>query len=194
MDTVTSSSVAKAQELLTDIIERSELLVDLGYSSLIFNSKDLAEDVIEIFQTLDQDYVQFQETVLRLASKVEHPEQLWSLLHMVENARDIGESTLRLADVVLHGLPTHEILHSIVQMSDEALVRIGVAEQSKLAGKTLGEIRLQDQTGMRVIAIKRGEAWIHGPDRDQKIEAGDLLLAKGPIESESQLKKFALGG
>ena len=44
---------------------------------------------------------------------------------------------------------------------------------------------------MRVIVIKRGEAWIHAPDGKSRIEADDVLFARGPVEGEELLRKLA---
>ncbi|MBS7643738.1 PhoU family transcriptional regulator [Candidatus Bathyarchaeota archaeon] len=181
----------KAQDLLCSILDESELLIDLAYSALIFNSKDLAEDVVEMYRNVDGMRVKFDETVLKLAKLVESPEKLWVLLRMSYSAAEIAEASLMVADVILRGLPVHDVLQPIFQLSEETFVKVTVNKGANLDGRTLGEVRLQDNTGMRIVCIKRGENWIYGPNRDTKIMAGDVLFAKGPIEGESSLKSFA---
>ncbi|RPJ54153.1 MAG: potassium channel protein, partial [Methanobacteriota archaeon] len=56
-----------------------------------------------------------------------------------------------------------------------------VGAGSELAERTLGEVKLQSRTGMRVIGIRRGNAWIYDPDKWSAVKAGDILLAKGPL-------------
>ncbi|MEM3151700.1 MAG: TrkA C-terminal domain-containing protein, partial [Candidatus Bathyarchaeia archaeon] len=75
--------------------------------------------------------------------------------------------------------------------SEETFIKVQVTSTGKLAGKTIKECGIQDNTGMRIICIKRGQAWIYGPTGDTRIEAGDILFAKGPIEGEEALKQLA---
>lgn len=183
--------INETKELLIELIEKAELSVDLAYSAIIFNNAEIAEDVSEMFETVNKVYGKLQRNALALAKTLVKPEKLAPFLTAIHSLKEIARSSLLLSDLVLRGLPTHEILRSIFASSDETFVKVQVAPGGKLVGKTLGEIRLQDNTGMRIICIKRGEAWIHGPTRETRIEAGDVLFAKGPVEGEDILKQLA---
>jgi len=50
-----------------------------------------------------------------------------------------------------------------------------VSEKSILNGKTIKEARIADETGMWILAIKRGKKWIR-PKPTTRIKAGDILL------------------
>ena len=52
---------------------------------------------------------------------------------------------------------------------------------------------MASETGMTVIAIRRGNKWKYGPDGDTKILAGDILFAKGPADGEKELLEIASG-
>lgn len=67
----------------------------------------------------------------------------------------------------------------VMEESDEIIVRVTIREGSELAGKSLGDLLLATRTGMRVIAIRRGESWIYGPDRNTVLAENDTLIAKG---------------
>mgnify|MGYP001626429428 CR=1 FL=1 len=183
--------IKEIKEEFVELIEKAELSIDLAYSAIIFNNAEIAEDVLEVFESVNELYWKLQKNILLLAKNLVKPEKLAPMLVAIHNLREISKSSLLLSDLVLRGLPTHEVLSSIFTSSDETFIKIQVTPAGKLAGKTIKECRIQDNTGMRIICIKRGQAWIHGPTGDAKIEAGDILFAKGPIEGEEALKQLA---
>lgn len=71
------------------------------------------------------------------------------------------------------------------------IVRVSVELDSDLANKTLGELLLVNRTGMRVIAIRRGDSWIYGPDKNTLILPDDTLLLKGTEAGADLLEKLA---
>ena len=79
----------------------------------------------------------------------------------------------------------------VMEESDKMIARICVVNESDLANKTLGELLLVNRTGMRVIAIRRGESWIYGPDKNTMILANDILILKGTDEGAELLQKLA---
>lgn len=70
------------------------------------------------------------------------------------------------------------IFREAMKETDEILTMVTVCENSSLQGKTLGEAKVETNTGMHVIAIKRRGEWITRPTANTKIFAGDVLVAK----------------
>jgi len=91
---------------------------------------------------------------------------------------------------VLDRMSIHPIFVDAMKETDEVITMIEVKEGSKLNGKTLGEARVESNTGMHVIAIKRGKKWITKPTASTRIYSGDVLIAKGTRESEVLLRKM----
>jgi uncharacterized protein with PhoU and TrkA domain len=46
---------------------------------------------------------------------------------------------------------------------------------------------------MRVIAIRRGRKWVVGPGPGDKLEAGDVIFARGPPAAEDHLHALCSG-
>lgn len=67
--------------------------------------------------------------------------------------------------------------------------RATVAEDSQLVNKTLRGAHIPEETGMWVLAIRRGNKFVR-PKPNSKIEAGDVLIASGYAEGEEDLKKL----
>jgi uncharacterized protein with PhoU and TrkA domain len=65
-----------------------------------------------------------------------------------------------------------------------------VTDGSQLIDKTLKEVRVPEETGMWILAIKRGEKTLR-PKPDTKIQLGDILIASGYAEGVEDLQKLA---
>ena len=81
---------------------------------------------------------------------------------------------------------------------DRAITRVEeavVAPNSELAGKTLKDARIPEQTGLLVVAIRKNGTGklLPNPDREMLIEPKDVLIAMGEIEKISNLRKLAQG-
>ncbi|MEF8888134.1 MAG: TrkA C-terminal domain-containing protein, partial [Haloarculaceae archaeon] len=92
---------------------------------------------------------------------------------------------LEISEGVLRGIATHPVVAEAVRESDEVIVRREVGAGAELDGATLGELTVKTQTGMRIIAVRRtdpgaDESWVLSPGPETRLEAGDVVLAKGP--------------
>ena len=91
---------------------------------------------------------------------------------------------------MIEKMEIHPIFMEAMREADEVITIVEVTEQSNLDGKTLGEAKVESNTGMHVVAIKRGNRWITKPTASTKIFSGDLLIAKGSREGEKLLKEL----
>ncbi|MGZ7049744.1 MAG: potassium channel family protein, partial [Methanobacterium sp.] len=89
------------------------------------------------------------------------------------------------------GMRPHPVFKMVIEESDEIIKRFAISEGSELAGKSLGELLLATRTGMTVIAIRRNESWIYGPDKNTVVAADDILMAKGNETGGILLEKLA---
>ncbi|MDH5438880.1 MAG: potassium channel protein, partial [Candidatus Bathyarchaeota archaeon] len=76
--------------------------------------------------------------------------------------------------------------------AEETVTRVQVAKKSSLVGKNLRDAQLSEETGMWVLAIRRGKKWLR-PQPSSIIRAGDLLIASGYTEGEEDLRRLASG-
>ncbi|MGZ7048120.1 MAG: potassium channel family protein [Methanobacterium sp.] len=169
----------------------SELMVDLSYSALLFNSKDAAEEVEKLENKINRLNYQIKRESLLAARTVEDAEKLTALLEVGEATETIADSAKDIADLVLEGMRPHPVFKMVIEESDEIIKRFAISEGSELAGKSLGELLLATRTGMTVIAIRRNESWIYGPDKNTVVAADDILMAKGNETGATLLEKLA---
>jgi len=186
--------LGRAMDSLVLMKDMSELAVDLAYGSVLFDSTEIAEEVVQLEAEVDALKSRFEAWTLRAAGRVEDPLMLRGLVHIATSTEVISDAALEISEGVLRGLDTHVVVQEAVEESDEIIVRAPVEPGSRLDGATLGEREVKTETGMRVIAVRRpGETdeWVVQPGPNTGVEAGDVLLAKGTRASADRLLVLA---
>lgn len=187
----------KHQKKFEEIVERfvelkdtSELMMDLAYSSLLLNSKELAEDVQELEEHVDKLHTDFELLVLSSGFKPEEAKGFLGLIRLGVVTEKIADAAAEIAEVVLRGIKPHPVLKLVIEEAEETVTYVEVAENSLITNKTLRNARIPEETGMWVLAIRRRGKYIR-PKPHTKIESGDILIASGYAEGEEDLKKLA---
>ena len=184
----------KIETMLLELKDTSEFMVDLAYSSLLYNNSEIAEEVIFLEGRMDELGAAIQEQLLNVAK--DNPDVVAKfsvILRLQMAAEEIANAAASIADVVLRGLGEHPVIQMSIQESEVTIERATVSDDSILVGKKFGDIRLGSISGMYVIAIKRGIQFIYGPDKFTTINAGDVLIARGPEESADYFMDLATG-
>lgn len=182
----------KIVDMLVELKDTSELMMDLAYSSLLLNSRELAEEVQSLEERMDNLHTEFELLVLSSGFKPEESKDFLGLIRLGVVTEKIADSAAQIAQVVLRGLEPHPVLKLVIEEAEETVTRVQVSKKSSLVGKSLRDIQIHEETGMWVLAIRRGEKWIR-PKPDVLIEAGDVLIASGYAEGEEDLVRLASG-
>ncbi|WP_158058458.1 potassium channel family protein [Halorussus halophilus] len=178
----------------------SELAVDLAYGSVLFDSEDVAEEVVELEAEVDALKSRFEAWTLQAASRVDDPVSLRGLVHLANSTEVISDAAVEISEGVLRGLGTHPVVEQAVEESDEVIVRLTVAPGSEFDGVTLGDRAVKTETGMRVLAVRRSKdetrerrparadrEWVIQPGPETELHAGDVFLAKGTRSGAERL-------
>jgi uncharacterized protein with PhoU and TrkA domain len=183
----------EADELLVEIKDTSDLMVDLAYSAILYDSKEIAEEVAELEDDVDELVVKLERRVLQEAIETKNVDKPLILFHLSSAMEQIADAAREIADAALREIQVHPVLVESVRESDVTLTRTEVAPESVFVGKTLRALQLATKTGMRVIAIRRAKKWIVGPGPEDVVEAGDALFARGPPAAEDHLRALCHG-
>ena len=181
------------RELLTLMKDNSELIADLAYAGIVFDNKDLAEEVRHLESEMDSMMYHIRLKCMLSARTIDDAEQLSGLLQIAsaaEKLSDAAEDMVKLLDMDLELKP---MLPHILSKADERIHTLKVAQNSDMAGKEIGELHLESVTGIRVIAIRRKNRWIYGPDKHTMIKEEDILITRGVEEGYKELKPIAHG-
>jgi uncharacterized protein with PhoU and TrkA domain len=180
------------EKLILKMKDTSELMVDLAYSALLYNNKEIAGEVYHLENRIDELYNKIQYSAVRKTAKI-NPDVALTLIRLATSIEMIADSARGIADVVLRDIEPHPIVRMSIRESDAIISKVTVRPGSGMANCSLGGIRLASETGMWVIAIRRGKDWIFGPDENTNIRSGDILIVRGPLESEKIIHKLARG-
>lgn len=183
----------KFEEIVARFVElkdTSELMIDLAYSSLLLNRRELAEEVQKLEEYVDKLHTDFELLVLSSGFKKEEAKGFLGLIRLGVVTEKIADAAAEIAEVVLRGIEPHPVLKLIIEEAEETVTYVRVAENSSLVNKTLREARIPEETGMWVLAIRRGDKCLR-PKSISKIEVGDILIASGYAEGEEDLKRLA---
>jgi uncharacterized protein with PhoU and TrkA domain len=161
--------------------DMSELAVDLAYGAVLFDSEGVAEEVRELEAEVDALKSRFEAWTLRAAARVEDPVALRGLVHLASATEVISDAALEISEGVLRGIDAHPVVAAAIEASDEVIVRLSVAPDAALADTTLGDERVKTRTGMRVIAVRRGDdaEWVVQPGPTTELRGDDVIIAKG---------------
>jgi len=181
------------EEIVTRFVElknTSELMIDLAYSSLMLNSKDLAEEVQRLEESMDKLHTDFELLALTSGFKREEASGFLGLIRLGVATEKLADAAAEMAEVVLRDIEPHPVLKLAIREAEETVIQACVTEGSSLINKTLKEVRVPEETGMWILAIKRGEKSLR-PKPGTKIQLGDILIASGYAEGVEDLQKLA---
>jgi uncharacterized protein with PhoU and TrkA domain len=182
------------EDIVLEIKDKSELMVDLAYSSLIYDNRTLSKEVYDLEDLVDDLYQNLQRRTLELVEKKElSVNDALTVLRLAECGETIADAAQEIADVELRDVELHPILKMSIRESDVVFTRVQVKPNSVLCGKTLGDLKLASETGMMVIAMRHGKRWLYGPNKNTRIDSDDVLFAKGPEDGGKHLSDLANG-
>ena len=181
-------------DIVLEIKDKSELMIDLAYSSLIYDNTTIAKEVYDLEDQIDTLYKNLQrQTLEQVENKKLKVNDALTVLRLAEAAEQIADAAQEIADVELRDVELHPILKMSIRDSDVVFTRTQVNDKSILCNKTLGGLKLASETGMMIIAMRHGDKWLYGPNKNTKIDSGDILYAKGPEDGEKHLKDLTTG-
>ena len=179
------------KDLLTEMKDISELIVDLAYSAIMFNSEEIAEEVKYLEVRMDKLNYDIRIMAMMAARTKEDAEQLAGILQIAQSAEKISNTA---GDIILLMKKTPEgLLQRLLKKADEQLFRMKVSDKSKGCNQPIGSLRIESETGMRIIAIRRKNCWIYNPQSNNTLQADDMLIIKGTDEGFKDLNAFLLG-
>lgn len=177
----------RAVATIVEMKNTSELAVGLAYSALLFDNKDIAMEVKALEGEIDEMKHELQHWVLETAKHVPDVNQLRGLLHLAHATEAISDAAYMIADTVLRDIDLHPVVTLAVRQSDEVITKMVVQSCSPIIGKTFSQLKVETETGMYVMAIKRGDKWVYRPNKRTVIQAGDILITRGTRTGEEAL-------
>lgn len=181
------------REALTEMKDVSEVMIDLAYSAALFNSHELAEEVMELEKRMDYlDYI-INMNIMLAARDAEDAQHLIAVSTVAAATNKISDAAADIATIVLKNIGIHPIVRKAFEQVEEKLARAIVKSDSILVNQNLGDLELAAKIGVDVIAIRRQREWKIDPENEEKILEDDVLIARGAPHGIEELKDIASG-
>ncbi len=179
------------KELLVEAKDASELLIDLAYAAVFFNEEDLAEEVEKLEERMAGHLRRLRTLAILAARSPEDAEAIESVLWIANAIDKIGDAASDIARVVEAHLGIPDALRADLRHADEIAGRVKVREGSQVVGASLRDLSLPTETGMWLLAIRRGRDWEFDPSGDSVVSEGDVLVFQGPEEGANLIREVA---
>jgi len=187
-------SEEEAEEMLLEIKEKAELMVDLAYSSLLYDNDEIAKEVYELEEHIDKLNDDLQELAIRDAKKGElETNEALAIIQLGISSELIADAARDIADIQLRDVEIHPILRESILESNEVILKTTISSDSVLKDKKLGDLKLASETGIWILAIKRNGRWIYDPDKRVTLKENDVIFAKGNKEGKDHFIALAEG-
>jgi uncharacterized protein with PhoU and TrkA domain len=181
------------KEIFVEMKNISELMVDLAYSSVLFDSEAIAGEVCTLEETMDTLNYQLTIRALLASRTKEEAGQISEILNVASAIKDISSHAQNISEIVARDLDIHSVILESLKRTDEKIFRTQLEEQSRLAGSSLRESQLASRIGVTVIAVRRGTRWIYNPRKRFEFRDNDILIARGTEEGHLILEEIAKG-
>ena len=181
------------KELLTEMKDISELIIDLAYSAVLLDNDDIAEEVKYLEVRMDKLNYDIRMISMMAARTKDDAEKLAGILQIAEAAESISNAAGDIANLLTLKEKTRPILPKLLSKAEEKIFRIKVIDKSKACNQKIGDLKIESETGIRIIAIRRGDCWIYNPQSDTSIQADDWLITRGTDIGYQEINKFLKG-
>jgi uncharacterized protein with PhoU and TrkA domain len=177
--------------MLAEAKNTSELMVDLAYAALFYNSEDFSEEVFRLEERLNDLVYDMRSLAILAARSPADAEQMAGILQVVQDIEKIGNAAYDIAKIVVKklGIPP-ELLQDLPD-AEEITSRVTLHPESTLDGRSLEELDLPVETGMRPFAVRSGLEWHYDPEPEDVLRAGDVLFLQGPPEGVAEIRRLA---
>ncbi|MDD1746682.1 MAG: potassium transporter TrkA [Methanomassiliicoccales archaeon] len=181
------------REILTEMKDTSEVIVDLAYAALVFDSQDMAEEVQHIERRMDTLLYNIRIKAMLSARTKRDAEQLAGLLQVASSAEAISNAAGDIVNLLRYDSDKRPFLPIVLKEAEEKIKSLNLADGSDMVNRTIEDLGVESETGMRIIALKRGKRWIYDPETNNKLKAGDILIVRGTENGFEVLRAFATG-
>ena len=181
------------KDLLTEMKNISELIIDLAYSAVLFDSDDIAEEVRFLDVRMDKLNYDIRMMAMMAARTKEDAEQLAGILQVAEAAESISNAAGDIVNLLTLKENTRPILPKILNKAEERIFRLKISDKSKACDTQIKDLRIESETGIRIIVIRREDCWIYNPQSDTLLKSNDWLIVRGNKEGYEELDKFLQG-
>ena len=185
------STLDRIEDLLVELIDTTDMMLDLAYTALIYNNRDIAREVLALEETVDTWHLELELESLRLCTGPGEERKVLGLIRLGLICEILSDAAASIADLTVRGLEAHEILQTAIEEAEDTVTMVRITGGGTLAGKTIREAQLLERLGLEILAIRKKGVWLYAPGEDVRMEVGDELIACGTRDSIAIFESMA---
>jgi uncharacterized protein with PhoU and TrkA domain len=179
------------KEMLSEAKDTSELMIDLGYAAVYFSDVAMAEEVYELESRLSDLVHEMRAVCVLAARSPRDADAMASVLQVVGAIERLGNAAVDIGRIVTHRLGIPRALVADLSAAEEISHRVRIRDDSQMAHRSLSDLELPVEVGMRVVAIRRDRDWINDVEGDLVLLPGDVLFLQGAAAGIAELRSLA---
>jgi len=179
-----------AKDVLVEMKDLSGSMLDLAYSAVLYSNPEIANEVFRLEQTMHSLLYKLRIAIMLGARNLDDALEFVGILQIASAAEKISNAAGDIAKIA-----TSVDITSYLDREDfeEAILNVKIKFSSVLKNKSIEDLKLETETGMHVLALKRGSKWIYALDKNERLQEDDLIIASGPTEGIPAFCKLATG-
>lgn len=179
------------RSMLAEAKNLSELMVDLAYASVYFGDIEMAAEVMELEEHMNELVHDMRQICVLAVRRPREAEGMSSVLQVVSAIERIANDAVDISRIVTHKLGIPAELVADLSGAAEVSHRVLVSEGSHLANRPVADFELPVATGMRIFAVRRVRQWVTAIDGDFIMLPGDALFLRGSPDGIVRLRELA---
>ena len=182
-----SATRKRIEAMIVELKDTSEMMIDLAYLALLYGNVAVAEQVMDLEEEMDNLHNAFELEVLNLRHS-NSAKSILSLIRLGLAAENFSDAATLIADAVVRGVKPHPVFKMALEEAEETVLSEKLTETSTLVDKSVGQIGLEDDIGMRIICIRRNNKWTYNPPDNFILKVGDTIIVRGYSEGKEKLR------
>jgi len=179
------------KDILKEMKQNIDSMVDLAYTAIKFNSKEIADEVSKIEKRNHElTFLLNFQIIQAHAGGFDEVKQLEPIVVLGYSIDKISDALSDIARVVYINTDISYFtqLFSDISYVPEPIVKITVNKGCEFIGQVRKDVHFRSKHGVDLIAIRRGNNWLF--ERDVTVLQDDILIVKGEIQPIIDLKKL----
>ena len=180
-------------KLLHQMQNITSLILDLAYSTVIFQSSKLQKEVYRLEVELDSLVSQLEIQIMLATRDLDDAEANISFLRFGQSLNRISDAAADIASIFSTSAGLPEIVRTVIERSDEPIARMTIRTDCwiGLLNKEFND--LEEFFGLDILALNREKKWHIHNLKEHLLAISDRIIVRGPHEALTTLKKVVKG-
>ncbi len=181
-------NIRSAKEILEDLRKLSQIIVDLGYSAILQDDKELAVEANILKRKINELSYEIRLSIIYASKSAwttrKEIEQLASVLQVGVAAKEISDGVEDLIAIVIRGKGVHPILKSV--FGRDYIMKV-VEVKKSISIKDMG---ITEEDKIDIEYLRRDDIILFGPISESlSINPKDIVLLSGSPEKVEEVTR-----